>query len=135
MQRNCEYCGKPFEAKRATARFCGSSCRAQATQRRQREGKAAGEVVTKMDQPDPDESPALVARVREALASAGKTGWRAQQAITLAERLATRGEAGAASLSKELDRVMGELLAGATRETDELDEITENVVPMRRRRA
>ncbi len=28
MNRTCAACGKPFEAKRSTAKFCGSSCRA-----------------------------------------------------------------------------------------------------------
>lgn len=27
MQKVCEYCGMPFEAKRSTARFCSDKCR------------------------------------------------------------------------------------------------------------
>ena len=28
MTRECDQCGKPFEAKRSTAKYCGSTCRA-----------------------------------------------------------------------------------------------------------
>ena len=78
---------------------------------------------------------ALVKSVERALDEAGKDGWRAQQAIQLARKLSTPGEAGSAALSKELDRLMGELMADVRSEPDELDQLTENVVPMRRRRS
>lgn len=135
MQRQCEFCGKPFEAKRATARFCSGSCRAQASAKRKRAGIPVGEPVSRLDEMgDPDDSP-LVRGVRSALSEAGKDGWKALQAVELARKLSTPGESGAASLSKELDRLMGDLLAGVQVETDELDELKGSVIPMRRRRA
>lgn len=133
MQRNCEHCGRTFEGQRRTARYCSSSCRGMASKKRQ-----SGEVVTSMPAAAPaapaDGESALESEIRAALADAGVTGWRAAYALQLAAKLATPGESGAAGLSKELDRVMGELLADH-QAADGLDELQSNVVPMRQRRA
>ena len=123
--RTCEHCGGQNDTPRA--RYCSNTCRAKASQKRRREG---GEVV-QMRPATPVES-GLVESVREALA--GKSGWRVDHAVMLAAKLATQGEAGAAALSKELDRVMSELIPERV-EADELDEIQANVLAFRRRRA
>jgi hypothetical protein len=44
-QKDCEYCGKDFEASRQDARFCGSSCRT-ANHRREKRREAAQESIT-----------------------------------------------------------------------------------------
>jgi hypothetical protein len=35
MRRECEWCGKPFDARSSLRRFCGSKCRYAAKDRRQ----------------------------------------------------------------------------------------------------
>lgn len=134
---SCEYCGKPFEGRTARARFCSGSCRALASKLRRREGKPVGAVVVKLGREPVADSPdgALVGEVSKALADAKKSGWQVQHALELARKLSTPGEAGAASLSKELARVMGELLADVQVETDELDEMQGRVLEFRRRRS
>lgn len=136
MNRKCEFCGQPFEAKRARARFCSGTCRAKASQRRKREGGPEPVQVVIDAGSDASRAGSLAACVAEALSEAGEDGWRARQAIEVARRLETPGESGAATLSKELDRIMGELLGGdEAAKSDALDELQSNVVPMRRRRA
>lgn len=124
--RTCEHCGGPNDTPRA--RYCSNTCRAKASQKRRREG---GEVVQIRASSEPVEG-GLVDSVRAALA--GKSGWRVDHALTLATKLATQGEAGAAALSKELDRVMSELIPERA-EADELDEMQADVLAFRRRRA
>jgi len=34
IDKNCEYCGKPFQANRSTAKYCGSTCKTYASQER-----------------------------------------------------------------------------------------------------
>ena len=129
MVRTCDHCAKSFTAKTSRARYCSGSCRALAAKRRTRDG-----VVAQMPSRQAVEPVLLSESVREALRQAGKSGWQARQAITLAAMLDNPMIAGAASLSKELDRVMGVLLADAA-EADELDGFQADVIQMRSRRA
>lgn len=142
MERECDHCGKTFVAKRASAKFCSSSCRGQATKRRQSVDRAqVVDLAMKREGPaDPDivaeaaEDP-LVAGYRARLASAGKSGTHSgQHALFLARRLAaSSGETGSAvaALSKELDRLMVSILADVKPEPDELDGMQAEVLQMR----
>ena len=129
MVRSCEHCDEPFTGKTGRARYCSGSCRALASKQRARAG-----VVSQLPTRAADPPESLSAAVESALRRANRSGWQARQAITLAEMLENPLAAGAAGLSKELDRVMGELLADAA-EADELDGFQADVIQMRSRRA
>ena len=128
MDRPCDHCAKSFTAKTSRAKYCSGSCRALAAKQRTRD-----DVVAQM--PSRQVEPELLSEsVRDTLRRAGKSGWRARQAVTLAVMLDNPLASGAAGLSKELDRVMSELLADAA-ESDELDGFQADVIQMRSRRA
>lgn len=136
MTRHCAVCGKAFEAKRSTAKYCGSTCRA-----RQSQGIKPPRPARGVDAPPAPaavmplvgESP-LVASVRRALEDAGRLdSVLGQQALMLAGRLAGQGDSGSAvaALSRELRAVMDAALADAPQAADALDELAER----RRRKA
>lgn len=137
MLRNCVRCGSAFEAKRERARYCSGSCRAMATKDRARAG-AAPVVELPKPQPTPPVPTGVAAAVERQLRAAGKLDtYAGQQAIFLATRLeASTIDTGSAvaALSKELDRLMGVLLADVEDDSDELDVIQTKVVAMRTRR-
>lgn len=143
MNRECSQCGKDFPAKRPTARYCSSSCRAKASIERKRQ-KQVADVVASLPpigtEDQGERAGRLVATVRRQLEDANTLDtYAGQQALILARRMdefsPMENGSQLASLSKELDRLMTALLANVAPQADALDELQGNVVPMRRRRA
>ena len=138
MQRCCDFCKAEFSANRSSARYCSSSCRSKATVERQRLG-AVVEMPAKRKRGagSPPVAAGVAVTVEKQLAGARKLDtYAGQQALVLARRLdgsAVDSGAAVAALSKELDRLMVDLLAG-TEEPDELDGIQGKVLEMRSRR-
>lgn len=115
MTRNCDACGKEFEAKRSTAKYCGGTCR-------QRGNRRPNGVVP---MPAPDES-GLVGSIRAELERVGRLDTPlGQQAMALAERIGSPFDTGSAmaALSRELRAVMVEAMAGANVAASALDEL------------
>lgn len=101
MQRNCDVCGRPYQAKRKDSLTCSASCRS-----RKRHQPAGGSTTT-----GPDNS--LVEATTRELEAVGKLDTMlGQQALALAKRMGTE-VTGIAALSKELSRVMDAALGTA----------------------
>jgi hypothetical protein len=120
MTRACAFCGNPFEAKRSTAKYCGSSCRSKASTGAPRPVQAPA--------PKPAAGRARLAKaVSRDLEAAGRLdSVLGQQAVALAERIdlgATDTGSAIAALSKELRAVMEAALADAKGAADPLDEL------------
>lgn len=128
MQRSCAQCGQSFEAKRSTAKFCGTTCRTKSF-------KSGGKPGTVTALP-PVVPSGFAESVEQQLQDADLAGsYRSRQAILLARRMESAvSDAAVAGLSKELDRLMSDLLAGSE-EPDGIDAAQDTVVAFRRRRA
>ncbi|GAA5154747.1 hypothetical protein GCM10023340_38800 [Nocardioides marinquilinus] len=106
-EATCEDCGRAFEAKRSTARFCSTTCRSRAARAR----KAAAES-TDADQAAGKVEHELVKAVRAELVKAGADqSFSGQLALQLARKIANPDETGVTALSKELRTVMAAALA------------------------
>lgn len=112
MQRPCAICGKPFEAERSSAKFCGPTCRKRASRKSEATAPPPlAEVRTlptrKPETPVPVTESLYDTCLAELGDSAGTSMGRA--ALLIAKRLDdgldTSGSA-VASLSKELSRLM-----------------------------
>ncbi len=140
MQRICEYCSEPFEAKRSDAKTCSQEHRNKLKQKVKRLSAVPAaeldKVAEAIDWPEKADHPAaglrvageLLLSVRQSLEKAGRLDTpHGQLALTVAKRLDTYSllepGAGLSSLSKELDRLLGVALAGTQVESDELDEL------------
>lgn len=120
ITRNCDSCGKPYEAKRASSKFCGDTCR----KRAQRDPTPL---------PHDDDEPthgtassALLDAVRAELIEGERLDTAlGAQALEIATRMTSPHETGSsvASLSRELRAVMGEALRNAKRVADPVDEL------------
>lgn len=112
----CGVCETEFEAKRASAKYCGDRCRQLA--KRKRDAASADEVEqadasTKGTDGSGRKSD-LAAAVRKQLVDAERLDTVAGQlALELAAQVTAAGATGIAGLSKELRTVMDEALAGA----------------------
>lgn len=118
VERRCDHCGRPYEAKRKTSRFCCDSCRAKHGQ-----GRPAKPVVTPM--PRPTEA-GVVRAAREALEAAGRLGSPlGAAALALAERVDSGEERGSAlaAVVKELRATLAEATKDATAVGDPVDEL------------
>lgn len=116
MQRSCDSCGKPYEARRKTSRFCSDTCR----MRNQRAPKSREPVSPKPSGTD------LQSVTERELAAVGRLETvLGQQAIELAGRISSSHETGAAiaSLSKEFRAVMEAAMEGVGVAADPLDEL------------
>lgn len=115
-------CGKTFEAKRSTARFCGSNCRVKAARRRATEPETAP-----ADAPQTVlDVPLLVAATIDELAKADRLGTAlGQAALVLAEKACNRHDTGSATASviRQLQATLSAALAGAESSSDPLDEL------------
>lgn len=122
MTRECDVCGTTYTAKRATSRYCGTTCRTRAS----RAGVASARVVTVKQPRVVVESVADAARAE--LTSVGALDSTAGRvALALAELIdaatAATGSA-AASLAKELRAAMAEARQDAPQTVvDPLDEL------------
>lgn len=109
----CAQCGEVFEAARATRKYCGDRCRQQA--RRTVPAEEAETIEPRL--------PDLVELTIKELADLGKTDTvLGAQALTLATRMTSSKDTGSAiaALSRELDRVMLRLRAGAQTTEDQV---------------
>ncbi len=122
MQRQCGFCGRSYEARRATSRYCGPTCR-----QRSLRALAAGlppRPSTLDDDPAPPSELELV--VTRELEAAGRLRTAfGQVAVELARRVASPFESGAAvaSLAKQFREAMDKALAGVAVAADPLDDI------------
>lgn len=119
MQKQCAQCGKPFDYQKPTAKFCSGSCRATFSKTKPAES------------PPPETIPArpvsgLVEAVMAELEALERldtvTG---RHALELASRIVSAPgmNAGVASLSKELSRVLAEVRSKSTVVANPLDEL------------
>ena len=127
MKRECEVCGREYEAKRSTSQVCGSTCRT----RKSRQPKPATN-----PGPAPAAAPAngaeladLVAMTQARLAEVERDQTvLGSLALILAGRLASGAvDTGSsiASLSKELRATIAAATEGAQTESDLVDELEE----------
>lgn len=124
MKKNCATCGKAFEARRSTAKYCSGKCRVQAQ-------RASGDAVAPVTAlPDPDERGpgVLEAAAAAELAGAGLLdSVEGAVVLTLARRIDTSGplETGSAfaALTKEFRAALSAAMAGAESAADPLDEL------------
>lgn len=118
MQRPCDACGSPYEAKRRTSRFCSTACRV----------RNGGKPSLSAAAPPKGSSAAaaeLVAVTERELQAAGVLGTvLGAMALALARRLTSAAETGsaAAALSKELRAVMAQV-RHAHKQADLVDEL------------
>lgn len=116
MQRRCDRCGKSYEAKRPTSKYCSSSCRARQSQ----SPKPVADLPTKRTGTD------LHAVTERELTEAGRLDTvLGRQALELAQRITSSQETGSAvaSLSKEFRAVMEAAMEGVGIAADPLDEL------------
>lgn len=119
--RNCDSCGKPYEAKRASSKFCGDTCRKRA--QRDPAPPSAGDEVVPHDTPP---SGALLEAVRAELIEGERLDTAlGAQALEIAARMSSPFETGSsiASLSRELRAVMNDALKNAKKVADPVDEL------------
>ncbi|GAA3781268.1 hypothetical protein [Micromonospora maritima] len=118
MTTSCEGCGRSFEAKRSSARFCGATCRKRVSRR------PAGLPPAEPVDASSGESD-LVTSVRLELVAARRLDTvLGQQALVLAARLDVPDTGSAvAALNKELRATMEAALKGAEESGDSVDEL------------
>lgn len=124
MQRNCDLCGRSYDAKRSTSKFCGVNCR----NRNVRRAKPAhSEPAVQASAPEIDavQVDDLVAVTKAELEAAGKLNTSlGQQAVRLAERMRSFDTGGGlAALSREFRAVMAEATRGVKVSVDVVDEL------------
>lgn len=116
MQRSCEVCGRSFEARRSTAKYCGQRCR----KRSQRLGQ-----VLKLPTSEPG-SVSAVEETRRLLEFADLLNTPlGANLLRLAERLDDRSDTGSAlaTLSKQHLALVEQVQRGLKTEANPLDEI------------
>lgn len=121
MQRNCDGCGRSYEAKRKTSRYCGSLCRTRASRAGESKPKIVGLPGAAELAGQTADAPTFVGSVQFELEQAGRLNTvLGQQAIVLAEQMLRPINTGAsvASLSKEFRAVMAAAMDGAKVEVD-----------------
>lgn len=121
MTKYCEVCGKPFEAQRPTAKYCGSTCRA---------NKSRGRVDVAPIQSSPANVDKPVSGLKDAVTAELEAADRlntvaGQHALELAHRIVSAPgmNTGVAALSKQLQSVLAEALRGASQQVNPLDEL------------
>lgn len=122
MQRTCVRCGKPFEAQRATAKYCGSSCRAMQSA----DGVASVSPIAEASQGLLEDDPIVVQVVRELTASGRLETAKGQYALAAARRLAGSkydGGTSYAALLRECRSCLDDALEGAAVSDDPMDEL------------
>jgi hypothetical protein len=125
QQRSCVRCGKLFEAKRITAKYCGSTCRARWSER---PVEAAAPVVAAPEVvglPPAPPSRLVVAVTAELEAASRLSTAKGQMVLLLAEAFANPFNNGSqqAALMRELRACLEAALEGSKIANDPLDEI------------
>lgn len=124
----CGSCGRGFEAKRATAKFCSERCKKRAQRQGSRPSRdakavpAANEAVA-----PPREGPLLAAAISELSATGRMRTAGGVAALALANRIDQAGplETGSAyaALVKEFRAALAAAMAGAEQAADPIDEL------------
>lgn len=123
MTRNCDFCGRSYQAIRETSKFCQPKCRVY---------NANAKKNPKAPKPQPSREPvlesgdvSLVEVTRVTLEEADRLNTVAgQQALRIAQAMSGRETgAGIAALSKALSTVMSEALEDVPAMADSLDEL------------
>lgn len=127
MQRACDRCRKPYEAKRASSRFCSTSCRV-AAQRARDSGLPEALVVSPFpaDVEVPASSGSVTSATSVQLDAAGRLDSPlGQAALALARRVDSGSENGSAlsALVRELRATLVDALDGASATSDVVDEL------------
>ncbi len=110
IKRRCDVCGKPYEAKLSSSRFCGGTCRARASRMG---GVPASLAVLKQDD-EPTSPSGTVAAVRVELEAVEQsTSALGAMALALAARIDSGRETGSAmaTLTRESRLTMDEARA------------------------
>lgn len=115
MERNCDVCGEPYQAQRATSKYCSTRCRTRASR-----GKCSGEVVPLAPKPQPAEveGPGAVERATvDALEQVDRLDTPLGRAcVVLARRLDSPGAdtgSAMASVAKQLEALLVSANRGA----------------------
>lgn len=132
MVVKCAGCGKSFEGKRSTARFCGATCRKRGSRRGGGKVVSIGKAGVDQAGDDDDRTPLelpLVDVYADALREAGRLETPlGQHVIVLAAKMVGAFETGSgvAALSRQLDVVFDKAMRGVAR-GDSLDEFSERL--------
>lgn len=115
MQRSCASCGRSYQAKRATSKYCGSTCRTRVS----RAGSSTATVAAQS--PTGGLAAATKRELEDAECLDTMLGWAS---IELARRIESSDESGSsvASMVKVLRETMTDALKGTT-VADPLDEL------------
>lgn len=145
VQRQCDSCGKPYEAQRATSRFCCTTCRSRASRGAVRPRTSTTRPVALLRSPKqilgrpaptPPVGSNLSAAVRRELEEADRLDTALGQAVLgLAERLESGVDTGSAvaSLTRELRATLAEAVAGARVASSPLAQMRDELAERRRR--
>jgi hypothetical protein len=137
MQRRCDSCGKPYEAKRATSRFCGPNCRVRASRGVLAPPVVADEPLTVLPGGASPSSGLREATERRLVDAGCLDTWQGQAALDLARRIegsaADTGSAYAA-LQRELRAAMAEALKGSATPQSAVSRHQDELARRRRRR-
>lgn len=135
VERPCDDCGEPFTAKTKRAKFCSTACRVRANRRPSKQGAAAA--AAEVDKPAPAAPPtgvydpgALLGQTIADLAAAEVlTTIPGRAAVALAYRIESPMESGssAASMTRELSRLVEEAMKLAPTQSDNVDQLGDAV--------
>lgn len=150
MQRSCTVCGKPYEARRVTSRYCGSTCRTRASRAGTSSSRPAP-VIAEVPPPAVAAAPstepidpvdvilsATTRTIRE-LEAAGRLDTAVGQvAVLLAQRLdASHRDTGSAvaTLARQHAAQMSLAMAGASREASPVEKAKDELTRRRNQRS
>lgn len=123
----CSHCGTAFEAQSPRASYCSSSCRGKAARHRERHGDNATPAKPEA------QAPQLGALVSQTAADLAKLGVidtiPGRAALALAYRIESPMETGsaAASMTRELSRLVAEAKALTPKQNDQVDDLDDSV--------
>lgn len=114
MTRSCDECGKPYEARRSTSRFCSSSCRV----------RAHGDRPRVVSVPTASLPGNAVAVARAQLEEAGRLDTpEGVAALALGALLDAGVQSGAASIAREYRAAMADALGDVALKSHPADEL------------
>lgn len=151
MKRACDFCGKRYEAKRSTSKYCQSRCRTRASRARasgavvelpkgKAKGKRGGRRTDAGDgegQAEKREPGAVEIATRAALEQVGRAeSPLGATALTLARRLDDGHETGSgmAALAKQLQHTLDAATENTDTEKSPLDKARDELADRRKRR-
>jgi hypothetical protein len=126
VRRRCDACGAPYEAQRATSKYCHQRCRVRASNVRKsgRQARPREAVVSTLPPADqPGDGPAAAA-VRRKLTEVGRLEtYLGATALALAGQIDAGASVGLTGLARQLQATMGAVLEGAQSTTDLVDDL------------